>query len=892
MSRKGSAGGIRSFTSRRRPRRHSSRPVPRSTTTTTTCICWVESLHGLPKNRSRQVFERRIAEPIGMRRWDWGVNGVVDGTDHHNAAGTPTLQGNGGIRTTPLELARLGLLYLNRGNWNGEQLLPADLRRCRRRDADSRRLAGAQPQSLQRRLRVLLVDERADGQRPAPLAFGAAGDLHRARFRSQFLLRDPRVEHGARPDGNGARQGRRSPVGRVPGRFTGDETRIRFENTTAEAVEIFWLDTEGRRRSYGRVPAGQTREQHTFEGHAWWVLDARGEWNAAAVAHPDLPDIRIDQQQRVYVVDTEPAATEAEPAGRGRRAGRSPDGRWQAFYRDHNVWIRSMDNGEEFPLSSDGTADDAYRGRFHWSPDSLRLVVVRTQAGDERKVYYIESAPRDQLQPKLHSYDYLKPGDRVAVDRPKLFDIQAREPVPVSEALFENPWSIGDLRWAADASHFTFLVNQRGHQVLRIVAVDARTGETRAIVEERSETFIDYSGKLFVHYLDATGEILWMSERDGWNHLYLIDAATGEVKHQITQGPWVVRNVEHVDEQNRQIWFTAGGIWPEQDPYFLHYARVDFDGSNLVRLTESDGTHSVRFSPDRRSLIATWSRVDSPPVTELRCAEDGRLLCVLEQADWSRLLESGWQIPEPFVAKGRDGQTDIYGVIFRPTNFDPDGKYPVIEDIYAGPQSAFVPKRFAAFHRQQALAELGFIVVKIDGMGTSHRSKAFHDVCWRNLGDAGFPDRILWLQAAAAAHPAMDLSRVGIFGGSAGGQNALRALLAHGDFYHVAVADCGCHDNRMDKIWWNEQWMGWPVGPHYADSSNVTHAHRLTGKLLLIVGETDRNVDPASTMQVVDALIRADKDFDLLVMPGVGHGAAETPYANRRRQEGTHQHVK
>jgi dipeptidyl aminopeptidase/acylaminoacyl peptidase len=224
-------------------------------------------------------------------------------------------------------------------------------------------------------------------------------------------------------------------------------------------------------------------------------------------------------------------------------------------------------------------------------------------------------------------------------------------------------------------------------------------------------------------------------------------------------------------------------------------------------------------------------------------------------------------------------------VIFRPTNFDANRKYPVIEDIYAGPQSAFVPKRFSAFHRQQALAELGFVVVKIDGMGTSHRSKAFHDACWQNLGDAGFADRIPWIRAAAAKYPSLDLDRVGIFGGSAGGQNALRGLLAHGDFYRVGVADCGCHDNRMDKIWWNEQWMGWPVGPHYADSSNVTHAHRLTGKLLLIVGEADRNVDPASTMQVVDALIRADKDFDLLVMPGVGHGAAETAYGNRRRQD-------
>jgi dipeptidyl aminopeptidase/acylaminoacyl peptidase len=237
------------------------------------------------------------------------------------------------------------------------------------------------------------------------------------------------------------------------------------------------------------------------------------------------------------------------------------------------------------------------------------------------------------------------------------------------------------------------------------------------------------------------------------------------------------------------------------------------------------------------------------------------------------------------VAKGRDGKTDVYGVIFRPTRFDPARKYPVIEEIYAGPQGAFVPKSFRAYHKAQSVAELGFIVVKIDGMGTSHRSKRFHDVCWKNLADSGFPDRILWIRAAAEQRPYMDLTRVGIYGGSAGGQSALRALLGHGDFYQVAVADCGCHDNRMDKIWWNELWMGWPVGPHYAEQSNVTQAHKLQGKLLLIVGGKDRNVDPASTMQVVDALIKADKDFDLLVIPGTGHGAAETPYGNRRRQD-------
>ena len=376
-----------------------------------------------------------------------------------------------------------------------------------------------------------------------------------------------------------------------------------------------------------------------------------------------------------------------------------------------------------------------------------------------------------------------------------------------------------------------------------------------------------------------------MSERDGWNHLYLYDADTGRVKNQITKGPWVVRRVERVDEKARQIRFQAGAIRPEQDPYHVHYGRVNFDGSGIEILTAGDGTHSIEFSPDRRFFVDRWSRVDLPPVTELRRTDDGSLVCELERGDWSALLDTGWRPPERFVAKGRDGKTDIYGVIFRPTNFDPKKKYPVIEEIYAGPHGAFVPKRFRSYYKPQSLAELGFIVVQIDGMGTSHRSKKFHNVCWKNLGDAGFPDRMLWIRAAAQKYPYMDLTRVGIYGGSAGGQSALRALLAHGDFYKVAVADCGCHDNRMDKIWWNELWMGWPVGPHYEAQSNVTQAHRLQGKLLLIVGEKDRNVDPASTMQVVHALIKADKDFDLLVMVGAGHGAAETPYGNRRRQD-------
>ena len=280
------------------------------------------------------------------------------------------------------------------------------------------------------------------------------------------------------------------------------------------------------------------------------------------------------------------------------------------------------------------------------------------------------------------------------------------------------------------------------------------------------------------------------------------------------------------------------------------------------------------------------SRVDQPPTHELRRSDDGKLVALLDTAESKALAATGWKTPERFVAKGRDGVTDIHGVILRPSNFDPARKYPVIENIYAGPHAAFAPKEFrAGFGGMSELAELGFIVVQLDGMGTSHRSKKFHDVAWKNLADSGFADRKLWIKAAAAKHPEMDLSRVGIYGGSAGGQSSMRGMLDHGDFYKVCVSDCGCHDNRMDKIWWNELWMGWPVDESYRRSSNVEDAHKLTGKLMLVVGEVDHNVDPASTMQVVNALIKADKDFDLVVFPGANHGIGESPYGQRRRMD-------
>jgi dipeptidyl aminopeptidase/acylaminoacyl peptidase len=659
---------------------------------------------------------------------------------------------------------------------------------------------------------------------------------------------------------------------------TGPETSLTFVNRTKAAANILWIDPEGKQKPYGTIRAGDQLRQHTYAGHVWLATDPKGKALAVFEAGEEPADAVIEEK-----------APQDAPRPEKRRPGNgdavSPDRKWRAFFKDHNLYVCELGSEKEFALSTDGSADDEYAGTVCWSPDSQKLAALRTKKGDDRKVCYVESSPKDQLQPKLHSYDYLKPGDRIPQARPQLFDVAARRHVAVSDELFPNPWSVTELRWSPDSREFTFLYNQRGHQVLRVIAVDTVTGEARAVIDERSPTFIDYAGKHFYHRLDDTKEIVWMSEREGWNHLYLYDAESGRVKNQITKGPWVIRDVDEVDQQKRQIWFRAGGIRPGQDPYYVHYGRVNFDGTGLVILTEGDGAHTIEYSPDHRFFIDTWSRVDLPPQSELRAAADGRLVCELEKADWSDLLKTGWRIPERFVAKGRDGATDIFGVIFRPTSLDPGKKYPVIEEIYAGPQDSYVPKSFSPFYKSQAMAELGFIVVKIDGMGTSNRSKAFHDVCWKNLADAGLPDRIAWMKAAASKYPYIDIARVGVYGGSAGGQSAVGALLTHGDFYKVAAADCGCHDNRMDKIWWNELWMGWPVGPHYAEQSNVTQAHRLQGKLLLVVGEMDENVDPASTMQVVNALIKADKDFDFLVVPGQGHGAAETTYGNRRRQD-------
>jgi dipeptidyl aminopeptidase/acylaminoacyl peptidase len=564
---------------------------------------------------------------------------------------------------------------------------------------------------------------------------------------------------------------------------------------------------------------------------------------------------------------------------------RSPDGRWTAFFKDHNVWLRATD-GKETRLSQDGTAGNAY-GLPYWAPDSKTLAAFRIEPGDRKEVYLIESSPPGGGRARLHRRPYDLPGDRLTAYELNLFSVP--EPHQIKPSIERIDLDDPRVHWSADGSHCALEKVDRGHQRFRLFDIDAHTGSARTLIDERAQTFLwtAHAEQVLlsrVNWLQKTPEIIYASERDGWRHLYLIDARDSSLKNRITQGDWVVRGIEKIDEDARQVWFWAGGRHADQDPYFLHFYRINFDGTHLTALTEGNGSHTVQLSPDRRYLIDTYSRVDLPPIHELRRASDGQRLCTLEQADITDLQATGWKPPEIFVAKGRDGKTDIWGILCRPRNFDPSKKYPVVENIYAGPHGASVPKTFQAMDRNATLTELGFLVVQIDGMGTAHRSKAFHDVCWQNLKDAGFPDRILWHQALARRYPYYDLDRIGIYGTSAGGQNATGALLFHPDFYKAAVAACGCHDNRMDKASWNEQWMGYPVGPQYAASSNITHAANLRGKLLLIVGEMDTNVPPESTYRLVDALVKAGKDFDFLAVPGMGHSNGGA-YGVRRLQD-------
>lgn len=553
----------------------------------------------------------------------------------------------------------------------------------------------------------------------------------------------------------------------------------------------------------------------------------------------------------------------------------SPDGKWTAFIKNDNVYVREVATGKEKQLSQDGTLSNYYSSYIQWSPDSKSVVSCRIRPVEKRYVYYVESSPADQAQPKLHKQEYAKPGDELRFKVPCIFEVESGRRMIPSTELFSHQYELSGPMWNADSKAITFEYNERGHKVYRVLEMSAVDGSVRTLIEEKEEKYVNYP-RIYRNYLSDGKRIIWSSERDNYNHLYLYDRATGKPLNQITKGEWYVRGVQHVDEANEVIYFSANGMKKGEDPYLIHYYKINFDGSNLVELTPEEGMHQCWYSSDYKYLVDVYSKVDQAPIAVLRDAKNGKIRMQLDKADISALLANGWKAPEVFSAKGRDGKTDMWGVIYRPSNFDPSKKYPVIEYIYSGPGDQYVPKTFSSYNWwMTSLAELGFIVVQVDGMTTSFRSKEFEEVCYKNLKDAGLPDHIAWIKAAAQKYPYMDIDRVGIFGCSAGGQESTGAVLFHPEFYKAAYSACGCHDNRMDKIWWNELWMGYPVDESYSACSNVDNAHLLSRPLMLVVGELDDNVDPASTMQVANALIKANKDFELVVIPGAHHTMGE-----------------
>ncbi len=598
-----------------------------------------------------------------------------------------------------------------------------------------------------------------------------------------------------------------------------------------------------------------------------------------------------------------------------RNAITSPDGRMAAFIRDHNLWVRDLETGAESPLTTDGIEDYGYATNnagwvrrdspvLLWSPGSD---MIATFQHDARGVGMMHMTTTRVGRPELASWRYPLPGDslifrisRVVIHvgdpaggRPHRVVRLRMPPDPHRSSITDHVAGPGgvflDVEWSADGSQLAFVSNSRDHRRAQLRVADPETGVVRDVLEETEETFFESgSGTVNWRVLKDSDEVVWFSKRHNWGHLYMYDLGSGQLRSRITTGDWNVRQLLRVDEEARMLYFTGTGR-ESGDPYFQYLYRIGMDGSGLALLTPDSANHTVSLSPSGKYFIDSHSRPDTPPVTVLRDM-DGNVVLELERADISELLATGWRPPEPFVVKARDGATDLYGLMYRPTRFDPSRSYPVVNYLYPGPQSGSVGSRSFRASRgdKQAIAELGFIVVEVDAMGTPGRSKAFHDTYYGNMGDNGLPDQVGMIRQLGARHPWMDLERVGIWGHSGGGFASTAGILRYPDFYKVAVSQAGNHDNRSYEDDWGEKWQGLletrPDGTtNYDNQANQLIAGNLKGRLLLAHGTMDTNVPVYGTLLVVDALIAADKDFDLIMMPNRGHGFGNEPYMMRRR---------
>ena len=625
----------------------------------------------------------------------------------------------------------------------------------------------------------------------------------------------------------------------------------------------------------------------------------------------------------------------------------SPDERWEAFAMDYNLYIRPKGGGDTIQLTTDGEKYWAYgyneprpnqqrrggralrnrRPNLRWSPDSRRMVVRRQ---DERGVGHMPYISYTSQRPRYFSQPYALPGDSIipypgfhviTIDTDIAADASnggsdagdggaaATRPTVrvvsnIAPELKPRPHQVSfggsapDSTWASNSEKFYVTYFTRGSKSVHLAEIDATSGAARVLASDSSPTFVELSqrGPASWYVSESGDDVIWWSERDGWAHLYRFDG-NGNLKNQITSGPWTVGSVYHVDETRRQIFFTGRGREDDRNIYYAHLYRVNFDGSGLTLLTPEDGDHTIRWSPGGEYFVDTHSQIGGAPVTVLRAKPDGRLVRTLEEADISRLSAVGWRATEVFSVKARDGMTDLYGVIYFPPDIDSTKKYPIISHIYPGPQVGSVGSwRFKGGGEDFALAQLGFVVIQLDHLGTPLRSKAFHDNYYGNFGDNGLPDHVTAIKQLAARYRFIDLDRVGIYGHSGGGFASTDAMFRYPDFFKVAVSGAGNHDNRSYNIYWSEKYQGemerdtLKGTDNFEDSANKTFAENLKGKLLLMHGDMDDNVHPANTIQVIDALIDANKNFDFILAPNRAHGLNE-PYFVRRRWDYFVQHL-
>ena len=700
-------------------------------------------------------------------------------------------------------------------------------------------------------------------------------------------------------------------------RWLADE-RLAYQNRIPEGIEFVIADPEAgtRTRAFDHTRMAEALSEAADSSYDPFDLPGGG-----TRISDDGATITFSRGRQRYACNIRQYRCEAVPRedlDRTRNAITSPDGHQAAFIRDHNLWVRDLETGDETQLTTDGIEHFGYatnnagwvrsdRPVLLWSPDSQKIATFQHDGRNVGEMYLVST---EVGHSELQAWKYPLAGDddifmlqRVVIHldgEPRVVRLLTppdphRSTISDHVAGRDGRWL--DVEWSDDSSLLSFVSSSRDHKEARLRMADPVAGEVRDVLDEAAESFFESGdGEVNWHVLPESNEVIWFSERDDWGHLYLYDLESGSLEHQITKGEWNVLQVRHIDKASRTIYFTGSGR-EGGDPYFEYFYRVSMDGAEPELLTPGAAHHTVTLSPGGAYFLDNYSTPTTPPVALLRRA-NGEHALTLEEADTSQLEATGWQPPIPFTVKARDGVTDLYGLMYEPTNLDASRSYPIVNYLYPGPQSGSVGSRSFRTSRadKQALAELGFIVVEVDAMGTPGRSKSFHTAYYGNMGDNGLPDQIAMIRELAGRHAWMDLDRVGIWGHSGGGYASTDAILRYPDFYKVAVSGAGNHDNRNYEDDWAEKWQGLleensDGTTNYDNQANQLLAGNLKGKLLLAHGTMDSNVPPSNTLLVVNALIAANKDFDLIMFPNRGHGFSREPYWIRRRWDYFVQHL-